>query len=53
MENFKRVVITGAAGQDGLILALKLSATGHHVIGIVKDAEQKTFLASYNFKNLG
>ena len=44
----KRIVITGAAGQDGLILGLKLIAAGHQVIGIVRSADQQTFLESYN-----
>lgn len=46
----KRIVITGAAGQDGLILGLKLVAAGHQVIGIVRSAHQQTFLESYNPK---
>jgi GDPmannose 4,6-dehydratase len=44
----KKIVITGAAGQDGLILGLKLAQAGHQVIGIVRSAEQKTFLELYN-----
>jgi GDPmannose 4,6-dehydratase len=44
----KRIVITGAAGQDGLILGLKLVAAGHQVIGIVRGEDQKTSLESYN-----
>lgn len=48
MTSIKRVVITGAAGQDGLILGLKLARLGHKVIGIVKNAEQKSFLSNYN-----
>ena len=48
MTQPKRIVITGAAGQDGLILGLKLVKAGHQVIGIVKTAEQKSFLESYN-----
>ena len=44
----KRIIITGAAGQDGLILGLKLVAAGHQVIGIVRGEDQKTFLESYN-----
>lgn len=44
----KKIVITGAAGQDGLILGLKLANAGHRVVGIVKSAEQKTLLESYN-----
>jgi len=46
----KRIVITGAAGQDGLILGLKLIAVGHQVVGIVRNADQKTFLEGYNPK---
>jgi GDPmannose 4,6-dehydratase len=48
MTQFRRIVITGAAGQDGLILGLKLAKAGHQVIGIVRNAEQKTFLELYN-----
>jgi GDPmannose 4,6-dehydratase len=48
MTNPKRIVITGAAGQDGLILGLKLANAGHQVIGIVRNEEQKTFLGLYN-----
>ena len=44
----KRIVITGAAGQDGLILGVKLVKLGHQVIGIVKNKEQKLFLENYN-----
>ena len=50
MTKTKRIVITGAAGQDGLILGLKLVAAGHQVIGIVRSADQQTFLESYNPK---
>jgi GDPmannose 4,6-dehydratase len=46
----KIIVITGAAGQDGLILGLKLVAAGHQVVGIVRNADQKTFLEGYNPK---
>jgi GDPmannose 4,6-dehydratase len=48
MTTLKRIVITGAAGQDGLILGLKLARAGHQVIGIVRNEEQKTFLGLYN-----
>jgi GDPmannose 4,6-dehydratase len=48
MRNSKRVVITGAAGQDGMILGLKLINAGHDVIGIVRSETQKLFLESYN-----
>jgi GDPmannose 4,6-dehydratase len=48
MSGLKQIVITGAAGQDGLILGLKLVEAGHHVVGIVRNAEQKSFLESYN-----
>ena len=48
MTKIKRIVITGAAGQDGLILGLKLANAGHHVIGVVRNEEQKTFLGLYN-----
>lgn len=48
MTHPKRIVITGAAGQDGSILGLKLVKAGHQVIGIVRNAEQKSYLESYN-----
>lgn len=41
-------VITGAAGQDGMILGLKLSEAGHTVYGIVRNQHQADLLASYN-----
>ncbi len=48
MTQPKTIVITGAAGQDGLILGLKLVKAGHQVIGIVRNEEQKIFLEGYN-----
>jgi GDPmannose 4,6-dehydratase len=48
MTSPKRIVITGAAGQDGLILGLKLADAGHKVIGTVRNEAQKTFLELYN-----
>ena len=48
MTESKRIVITGAAGQDGLILGLKLVAAGHQVVGIVRSADQQIFLKNYN-----
>ena len=48
MSESKTIVITGAAGQDGLILGLKLVKAGHQVVGIVRNADQKKFLESYN-----
>ncbi|CAM8619753.1 GDP-mannose 4,6-dehydratase [Candidatus Planktophila dulcis] len=51
MTTAKKIVITGAAGQDGLILGLKLVAAGHQVVGIVRGADQQTFLESYNPKS--
>jgi GDPmannose 4,6-dehydratase len=48
MTAAKKIVITGAAGQDGLILGHKLVAAGHQVIGIVRTEQQRTFLESYN-----
>jgi GDPmannose 4,6-dehydratase len=50
MTTSKKIVITGAAGQDGLILGHKLVAAGHQVIGIVRTVQQRTFLESYNPK---
>lgn len=50
MTTTKKIVITGAAGQDGLILGLKLVAAGHKVVGTVRSADQQTFLESYNPK---
>jgi len=48
MSGSKKIVITGAAGQDGLILGLKLAKAGHQIVGIVKNADQKKFLENYN-----
>ena len=48
MTTAKRIVITGAAGQDGLILGLKLAAAGHQVLGIVRNVDQQTLLKTYN-----
>ncbi len=48
MSPAKKIVVTGAAGQDGLILGLKLIAKGHQVIGIVRNEDQQNFLESYN-----
>ena len=48
MTTTKKIVITGAAGQDGLILGLKLVAAGHQVVGVVRGADQQSFLESYN-----
>jgi len=50
MSSVKKIVITGAAGQDGLILGFKLAKAGHQVIGIVRDAEQKSSVEVYNPK---
>ena len=43
-----RVIVTGAAGQDGLILGLKLARAGHKVFGIVRGEDQETLLKKYN-----
>lgn len=48
MSTTKKIVITGAAGQDGLILGLKLAKAGQRVIGIVRSSEQKSLLEGYN-----
>jgi GDPmannose 4,6-dehydratase len=48
MSESKTIVITGAAGQDGLILGLRLAKAGHQIVGIVRNADQKKFLESYN-----
>ena len=50
MTKTKKIIITGAAGQDGLILGHKLITAGHEVIGIVRNANQRTFLNEYNSK---
>lgn len=50
MASLKKIVITGAAGQDGLILGQKLVAAGHQVIGIVRNDKQRKFLESYTPK---
>jgi len=44
----KNIVITGAAGQDGLILGLKLINSGHTVHGIVRSQEQVNLVSEYN-----
>lgn len=48
MSQQKTAVITGAAGQDGLILGLKLSEAGHSVYGVVRNEFQAKLLRSYN-----
>lgn len=48
MTTSRRIVITGAAGQDGLILGWKLAKAGHQVIGIVRNNEQKSLLEGFN-----
>ena len=48
MSSANKIVVTGAAGQDGLILGLKLIAKGHQVVGIVRSVDQQNFLESYN-----
>lgn len=50
MTTAKKIVVTGAAGQDGLILGHKLVAAGHQVFGIVRTVQQRTLLESYNPK---
>lgn len=40
MNSHKSAVITGAAGQDGLILGLKLVDRGYQVHGVVRNHEQ-------------
>ena len=50
MSDQHTVVITGAAGQDGMILGLKLSEAGHTVHGIVRNQVQADLLTSYNSK---
>lgn len=44
----KRIVITGAAGQDGLILGLKLVQRGHEVFGLVRNDVQRKLVQKYN-----
>ena len=48
MKTSKNVLITGAAGQDGLILGLKLTNSGHTVHGIVRSQEQASLVSLYN-----
>jgi GDPmannose 4,6-dehydratase len=50
MSKTKRIVITGAAGQDGLILGHKLANAGHQLFGTVRNEQQKKFLGIYNPK---
>lgn len=47
MINQKRALITGAAGQDGLLLARKLTADGVKVVGLVRSREQAEKLVRY------
>jgi GDPmannose 4,6-dehydratase len=44
----QKVIITGAAGQDGLILGHKLLQANLEVFGVVRSEEQSNFLAKYN-----
>jgi GDPmannose 4,6-dehydratase len=46
----KRVIVTGAAGQDGLILGHILNQHENEVLGIVVSESQKNFVKSYNPK---
>jgi GDPmannose 4,6-dehydratase len=43
----KRALITGAAGQDGLLLTRKLTAEGYEVVGLVRSAAQAEKLQKY------
>ena len=42
-----RVLITGAAGQDGTILAAQLAREGHEVLGLIKPGTAHTRLLRY------
>jgi GDPmannose 4,6-dehydratase len=44
----KKVIITGAAGQDGLILGMKLTSLGYEVLALAKDEQQLVMLSGYN-----
>ena len=48
MNTLKSAVITGAAGQDGLILGLKLVNRGFRVHGIVRNQEQAETVSRFN-----
>jgi GDPmannose 4,6-dehydratase len=43
-----KVIITGGAGQDGLILGTKLSVLGTEVIALAKNQEQVKLILNYN-----
>lgn len=47
MNNQKRALITGAAGQDGLLLARKLTGQGVKVVGLVRNRDQSEKLVRY------
>ncbi len=42
-----RILITGAAGQDGTILATQVSRQGHEVVGLVKPGTDTHLLSRY------
>lgn len=48
MSATSEVIITGAAGQDGLILGHKLIKAGHSVHAIVRDTEQLELVRVHN-----
>ena len=47
MSALNKVIVTGAAGQDGLILSSKLSKLGAEVLGIVRDGKQADKFQNY------
>ena len=50
MATTNRYLVTGARGQDGLILLSKLAAAGHEVLGVVRKDSDADFVKKYEPK---
>ena len=50
MATTNRYLVTGARGQDGLILISKLAAQGHEVLGVVRKQADADFVKLYEPK---
>ena len=50
MSATNRYLVTGARGQDGLILLSKLTAAGHEVLGVVRKDSDADFIKKYEPK---
>jgi GDPmannose 4,6-dehydratase len=50
MATTNRYLVTGARGQDGLILISKLAAQGHEVLGVVRKQADSDFVKLYEPK---